>query len=126
MVIVAVRLVNVLAPVTFNAVKELSVLAPVTFNVPPTYTLPPIPTPLVTFNAPVVVDVEFVVFVMLTALVVLAPLPVTLCNVLVSQIVIAPDAVLIAVSVPAIRLTVPVVPLRDVTPNDPMLADVRT
>ena len=90
------------------------------------YIFPPTPRPPTICNAPVVVEVDADVFVINTAILVDAPLPVTLCSVLVSQMVIVPVAVLIAVSVPATMLTVPVLPLRLVTPNDPMLADVNT
>ena len=69
---------------------------------PPTYKSPPIPTPPATCNAPEVVDVELVPLVILIALVVVAPLPVTLCNVLIFQIVTGPVLVLTAVSVPAV------------------------
>ena len=67
----------------------------------PTYKSPPIPTPPVIVNAPVVVPVAAVVLVILIALFVVAPLPVTVCKVLVFQTVTLPVLVLTAVSVPA-------------------------
>ena len=75
----------------------------------PAYKLPPTPTPPATVNAPVLVDVELDVFVIEIAALVVAPLPVTDCNVLVFQIVTAPVEELIAVSVPATMLLTPAV-----------------
>ena len=69
-----------------------------------------IPTPPVTINAPVVVEVDTVAFVMFILLVVVNPLSVTDCNVLVFQIVTAPDDVLIDVSVPDTILDTPKFP----------------
>ena len=69
---------------------------------PPTYKSPPIPTPPLTINPPVLVEVEFVLFVIDMTLSVVAPRSVTLCNVLVFQIVIVPVLLLTAVSVPAV------------------------
>ena len=62
------------------------------------------PTPPVTVNAPVVVDILTEVLLIRIALVVLLPLPVTDCSVLVFQMVMLPVLVLTAVSVPAIIL----------------------
>ena len=72
-------------------------------NLPPwAITSPPTPTPPVTCNAPLSVDVAAAAFSITTALVVLLPLSVMLCKVLVFQIVILPVLVLTAVSVPAV------------------------
>jgi hypothetical protein len=57
-------------------------------------------------NAPVLVPVLDVVFVIDMALVVVAPLPVTVCKVLVFQTVTAPVLLVIAVSVPAVILVI--------------------
>ena len=59
------------------------------------------PVPPVTINAPVVVPVLDDTFVILIALFVVAPLPVTVCKVLVFHTVTFPVLVLTAVSVPA-------------------------
>ena len=59
------------------------------------------PTPPTTVNAPVSVEVDDVVLITFIALVVVCPLLVTLCKVLVFQIVTIPVDVLTAVSVPA-------------------------
>ena len=68
---------------------------------PPTYKLPPIPTPPITCRAPVTVEVAAAVFVILMTLVVVEPLLVKLCSVLVFHTVTIPVDVLTAVSVPA-------------------------
>ena len=88
------------APVVPITKFVVAVIADVT-TWPPTYRLPPIPTPPATCRAPESVETEFVVLANSIALVVLLPLSVTLCKVLVFQIVILPVLVLIAVSVPA-------------------------
>ena len=67
-----------------------------------TYNAPPIPTPPVTVNAPVAVPVLIVLLLIEMALVVAEPRLVTVCNVLVFQIVTAPVAVETAVSVPPV------------------------
>ena len=69
-----------------------------------TYSAPPTPTPPATTNAPVVIEVELEVLDIRIALVVVDPLPVTVCNVLVFEIVIFPVLVLTAISVPAVML----------------------
>ena len=84
----------------FNVVVVI-IWAPAIYEFCPTYKLPPIPTPPVTVNAPEVVEVDDVVFVIPTALLVVAPRVVIVCKVLVFQIVTLPVAVLTAVSVPA-------------------------
>ena len=75
-----------------------------------TFKLSPIPTPPTTCNAPVLVEVELVALVIDIALLVVAPLLVTLCNVPVFHIVTAPVDVLTAVSVPAVIADTPYVP----------------
>ena len=77
---------------------------------PPAYNAPPIPTPPTTVNAPVAVFVAVVELLILIAEVVVEPLLVTVCNVLVFEIVTAPVLVLIEVSVPATILPTPYVP----------------
>ena len=62
------------------------------------------PTPPVTVNAPVSVELASVTLLIDIALVVLLPLSLTVCSVLVFQIVTAPVLVLTAVSVPAIMV----------------------
>ena len=98
-----------------EAITEVTTLLLLSYNAP-AYKFPPTPTPPVTVNAPVVVDVELAVFVIPIALVVVAPRLVTLCKVLLFQIVTAPVDELIEVSVPAvIELT-----------NPPPVPEVRT
>ena len=75
--------------------------------VPPTYKFSPMPTPPTTVNAPVVVDVDDVVFNTDTATVVDEPLLVTLCSVPVFHTVIVPVFALTAVSVPAVNVCTP-------------------
>jgi hypothetical protein len=86
----------------------IPILPPNVLVDPPTFKLPPIPTPPITVNAPVLVDVDDVVVLIDMALVVVAPRLVIDCSVLVFQTVTAPVEVDIAVSVPAVT---------DVTPN---------
>ena len=74
---------------------------PPTVNWPPTYKSLPIPTPPVTINAPVSVELAVVALVTVMARFVVLPRSVTLCNVLVFHTVIYPLLVVIAVSVPA-------------------------
>ena len=74
---------------------------------PPTYKLPPIPTPPVTFNAPESVDVACVLLEIVIALFVVAPRPVTVCSVDVFQTTITPVVVDTAVSVPAMSVLTP-------------------
>ena len=74
---------------------------------PPTNKSFCIPTPPLTINAPVVLFVALVGFVMLIALVVEFPLSVTDCRLLVFHIVTSPDCVETAVSVPANTLATP-------------------
>ena len=87
-----VAVVNTWAPATYAAVDTVKLL--------PMAKDPPIPTPPVTVSAPVLVPVLTVALVTAMALLVVAPRPVTVCSVLVFQIVTIPDAVLMAVSVP--------------------------
>jgi hypothetical protein len=81
----------------------------VAVSIPPTFKLPCIPTPPVTVNAPDVVVRLAVALVMLIALLVVAPLVVTVCKVLVLNTVTAPELVVTAVSVPAKMLLTPAV-----------------
>ena len=74
------------------------------------YKLPLIPTPPETINAPVVVEVDDVVLVMLTALSVVAPNSVTVCKEAVDHTVTSPVEVLTAVPVPAVILPTPAPP----------------
>ena len=76
---------------------------PYAVNPPPTLNVLPIPTPPATVNAlPIFELVLDTVFRIEIILVVLLPRLVTLCNVLVLQIVMSPAEVLTAVSVPAV------------------------
>jgi hypothetical protein len=77
------------------------------YSFPPTYKLPPMPTPPVTVNAPVALDVAAVVVVIDTALFVVAPRPVTDCNVLGLLIVIEPVVADRVISVPLIKFVTP-------------------
>ena len=86
-------------------------ISPCAVIFPPTCKLLPIPTPPTTVNAPLLVEVDDVVFNIETAIVVNDPLLVTLCNVLVFQIVTTPVEVLTAVSVPAIIAPTPKKPI---------------
>ena len=79
-------------------------------NILPAQISPPIPTPPVTINAPLLVEVALVVLVIDTVLLVVAPLLVIVCKVEVFQTVTTPVDVLTAVSVPAVIVD---------TPNDP-------
>ena len=65
------------------------------------------PMPPLTTNAPELVEVELVVLSIDIALVVIAPLLVTDCNVLVFHTVIVPVFELTAVSVPAVNVCTP-------------------
>jgi hypothetical protein len=74
---------------------------------PPTYKLPPIPTPPDTRRAPELVDVDCVTLVNLRSRSVIEPRAVIDCNVDVFQTVTIPEAVLTAVSVPALSSDTP-------------------
>ena len=81
---------------------------PAMFSVPPTYRFLPMPTPPVTFNAPVIVELASVVLERAIACVLLAPRPVTVSNVLVTLIeTLVPVLALTVVSVPLATLITP-------------------
>ena len=91
-----------LSVIAAPAILPLIVTPPDRFNDPPTFRLPPIPTPPVTVNAPFEVAVLCVALVMLIAVGVVAPRPVTVCSV---------DTLLICTLVPVVALTTVSVPL---------------
>jgi hypothetical protein len=80
--------------------------------------LPPIPTPPETTNAPVVVLVELVVFVIEMAAVVELPRLVIDCKVLVFHIITSPVLVVIAVSVPAVNFDTDPVDIKELIVAD--------
>ena len=82
-------------------------MAPTNVDVLPTYNPPAIAAPPLTINAPSVVELAEVAFVIVILLFVLAPLFVTVCSVLVFQTVTVPVLLLIAVSVPAVNVCTP-------------------
>ena len=90
-----------LLAVKFVAVKFCNTV------LPPTYKLPPIPTPPETFNAPELVEVACVGLETEIALVVVAPRLVTVCSVDVFHTTTIPVAVDTAVSVPALIVLTP-------------------
>ena len=94
----AVMLVTPLDP----SVEVVITSLPLTFKVPPTHKFFPKAAPPVTISAPLVVFIEFVALVIITALVVEFPRLVTVCSVLSFQTVTTPVDVLTLVSVPAI------------------------
>ena len=90
-----------LLAVKFVAVKFCNTV------LPPTYKLPPMPTPPATVNAPVAVEVACVGLETVIALVVVAPRPVIVCSVDVFQTTTTPVVVDTAVSVPAVSVLTP-------------------
>jgi hypothetical protein len=75
------------------------------------YTVPPMPTPPATVSAPVVLLTLTAVFAIDMVLVVVAPRLVIDCSVLVFQINTLPVDVVTAVSVPAVSLLTPKLPI---------------
>jgi hypothetical protein len=65
-----------------------------------TFNVPPIPTPPLTTNAPVLGPVEIVFVLIVIGFVVIAPRPVTDCKVEISDIITIPELVLTTISVP--------------------------
>ena len=84
------------------------------------YNVPPIPAPPATVNAPVVVEVAVVKFVIEIALVVVAPLLDTESNVLVFHTITVPVFELTLVSVPAVNVCTPklIIPKEVAVPVD--------
>lgn len=108
--------VKVLAPLTDNVEDKL--LAPVTDNVLPMFVAPAIPTPPETIKAPVVVEVEAVVLVSESAVLVEAPRPVTVAKVSASvpvTVIVVPEAETLLMP-PAAMVNAPVKPLTELTP----------